>query len=331
MLRRLLCAFVLLSGVAGQAGDKVGNGGGLWTCSVNGNLMASHLVDLYEAKEELGLDPVITVEADPMKIVQERSDFVRLNLPEYSPTWNKVLSETRGKIRFVNSDLIVVEDALYRLKPAAMTCPEPWAYTQFANYTNLDQVLVRADLWQSLQVSSLHKAALIWHEVIYRWLRDTEKDQDSVRARQIVGILFSTLSPGEMSAAILKILNQGDPVPAPPPPAPVPVPIQWMCMVENKHISMVYAGYGMTRLEAETLTSQTCQNAGQQGFFCSTQVNCQELTDIFPVHSCRTENKHIGKAYLGTGRSRLEAEYKAREACQQSDQRFFCEPQVTCN
>lgn len=134
MLRDLLCAFVLLSGIAAQAGDKVGNGGGLWTCSRNGSLVASHFVDLYEAKEEFDLDPIWSPESDPMKIVQERSDFIRLNLPDYSPVWNRALSETMSKIRLVNSELIVVEDSLHRLKPPASACSEPWVYTQFANY-----------------------------------------------------------------------------------------------------------------------------------------------------------------------------------------------------
>lgn len=332
MLRNLLFAFVLVSGFTAQAGDKVGNGGGLWTCSVNGSLMVSHLVDLYEAKEELGLDPLISFETDPMRIVQERSDFIRLHLPEYSLVWNKILVETVGKIRFVNSDLVVVEDTLYRLKPAAITCPEAWEYTQFANYTNLDQVLIRADLWQSLQVSALHKAALIWHEVIYKWLRENKADKDSVRARQIVGILFSNLGPADMNAAILRVLGQGDLVPPPPTPPTPPAPPQpqWMCMVENSHISKFYAAYGMSRIEAETLTTQACQN-GQNGFFCNNQVKCEELIETQPVHACRVENSHISQSYLGTGRSRLEAEFKAREACQQTSERFFCGSQVTCN
>lgn len=321
-MKRLVLTLVLLSCFAAHAGDKVGNGGGLWTCSMQGSLVSAHLVDMYEAKEELGLEPLITFETDPMKIVQERSDFVRLNLPEYSPEWNKILVETMGKIRFVNSELVVVEDALYRLKPAAVTCSEPWSYTQFANYTNLDQVLIRGDLWASLQVQALHKAALIWHEVIYKWLRDVKGEQDSVRTRQVVGILFSTLSPVEMNAAILKVLGQGQP--------PVPAKDQWICMVDNPHISKYYAAVGNSELEAKTLTTQACQN-GPNGFFCATQLKCEQILDQAEIYTCSNENNHINQIYLGKGRSLLEAEFNARNACQQTQQNFFCSEQVNCN
>lgn len=313
------------------AGDKIGNGGGLWTCSQNHSLQIGVLVDLYEAQEEFGLNLISSFENDPMRIVQERSDFARLNLPEYSAHWNQLLAESAKKIRLVNSELIIIDDALFRIKPSPASCQNGWTYTQFANYTNMDQILIRQDLWNSPAVQTTHKAALIWHEVIYKWLRDKYNDKDSTRTRQIVGYLFSTTSPAEIRLRINQILAAHT---QPPPPGPVPPPTQpnmWMCMTSNRQNSTFFADYGFSKLEAQSKTDQKCKMAAD-GFFCEDRgTTCEEITQPHNKFTCQIGNRHISQIYFGSGRTRLEAEFKARDACQQTPEKFFCDSTVTCD
>ncbi len=333
MIKLIFFSFTLLTSLNLWAGDKVGNGGGLWTCSQGHNLTRGILVDLYEAQEEFGLNLISSFENDPMQIVQERSNFVRMNLTEYSVQWNRILSESFKKIRLVNSELIIVEDSLFRIKPSAASCSNDWVYTQFANYTAMDQILIRQDLWNSPAIPTTHKAALIWHEVIYKWLREQYGDQNSIRARQIVGYLFSTTLPSEMRIRIQNILsNSSAPQPPQTPPAPVPPvqPKKWICMVSNSHNSTFYGNYGANQQEARVKTIQACKS-GENGFFCNDhEVQCEEILQSENSFTCENKNTQLDQIYLGQGRNRLEAEYKSREACQKTNQKFFCDREVKC-
>lgn len=304
-------------------GDKVGNGGGLWVCGSDRGIRQGILIDLYEAQEEFGLSLLSYRNMDPLQIVQERSDFVRRELPQYSVIWNRILAESLTKIRMVNSELVIVDDALYRIKPSRSSCVSGWEYMQFANFTNQDQILIRKDLWESFYIESSHKAALIWHEVIYKWLREHYQDKNSVRARQVVGLLFSTVSTTTMLEQIEKLLT------VTPDPAPVPDVKIWMCMVENRHTSMFYAAQGASQLAAQTKALGECQK-DSESFFCSNNTKCEQITSTHIQYSCQIENRHIGKVYLGEGRSLVEAEFSARNQCQQGPQKFFCSKDVAC-
>lgn len=307
-----------------ERGDKVGNGGGLWVCSSNRELQKALLIDLYEAEEEFGLSLISYLEADPMKIVRERSEFIRLELAAYSAAWNRILAESLSKIRMINSELIVVDDALFRVKPPKNSCDQEWQYVQFANYTNQNQILIRKDLWESPKIAASHKAALIWHEVIYKWLREHYRDSNSVRARQIVGLLFSTLPASVIQDQVAKILTQIQPSPEPLPEAKL-----WICMVNNKHTSTYFAGRGTSQMAAKSQALNNCQTA-EEGFFCSKKIECEEIVKSHNQHFCQIENRHIGQVYWGEGRSPLEAEFNARSRCQDTPEKFFCSTEVTC-
>lgn len=307
---KILFLFILFQGSlshsANLLGDRVGNGGGLWTCSNFNSLIQGILVDLYEAEVEFGLNLISPHQTDPMQIVAERSSFVQKNLPEYFFQWERVLTEIKSKLRFVNSELTVIDDALYRVKPLSTTCPSRWEYTQFANFTELDYILIRNDLWLNANIKSLHKAALIWHEVIYTWLRREYKDQNSVRTRQIVGLLFSDLPPLELKARIEKIFSNVSPKPGQP---------MWICTVENSHIHKLYSGYGSSKLDASSKALINCKN-GDHAFFCSTTSNCEVILDQTKEVVCRVENRLSHKAFVSKGRNLLEAQFKATEQCQ---------------
>lgn len=211
-----LVLLALLFSLNAFAGDKIGNGGALWACiSADKTLQSTELVDLYEAQKEFGLTIFATLETDPFKIVQNRAGLVnRLSLKQSRNLLN-TLNEVLANLKYIDGELNIVNDADYRVIPSAASCLGPWQYTQFANYTFFGTILIRQDLWQSDKVSATDKAALIWHEAIYRWLRLQQGDLDSIRARQAVGILFSNLPETEMSQRLNALLDLQHP-PTPP-------------------------------------------------------------------------------------------------------------------
>lgn len=307
MFKIILTMIILINVQFVQAGDKVGNGGGLWTCTANQIFQHGMLVDLYEAEEEFSLQLISISQTDPMKIVEERNLYFKQNLPAYFYNWDKVLTDSIKKIHYVSAELTIVDDSLFRVKPLSTTCSSGWIYTQFANYTIQDQILIRADLWNSANVNPLHKAALIWHEVIYSWLRDQYQDTDSVRARQIVGLLFSTLPPQEMISRIEKVLS---PLPTNP-----NQPI-WFCTIKNNYNSFYFGDYGLIQLEATTKVTQKCQNAPHSPLCDEYGISCEEISKQSVQKVCQLKNYQNNKTYLGKGRNQLEAEFKTREQCQ---------------
>lgn len=336
-MKSLILITTLLSSAIAFGGDKVGNGGGLWAClSPNQTLLKGMLVDLYEADIEFGLTPIVTSEANPANIVKERETYVARVLPQYARPWIRSLTEVQSKIRLVNAELENVDDALFRMRPLPSTCSGTWNYVQFANFTHLGQVLIRQDLWNSPVIGSLDKAALIWHEAIYSWLRKTAGDKDSVRARQIVGLLFAQLDPKDLAIEIETVLRQsGDQPqpPAPPVPAPVPPRALWVCEIKNTVTWLWHSAYGESSLEAETQTKSTCAN-GPEGYHCAQHtMRCDSFMENAP-HSktCTIKNNFDGQDYLGKGRSLVEAEFKARQACQNAfGDPVHCVEFSTCN
>jgi hypothetical protein len=306
-----------------QAGDKIGNGGGLWTCTANQSLQLGMLVDLYEAEEEFSLPLISTNQVDPLQIVQDRDLYIKVTLPSYYYFWNKKLNESLQKIHYVNSELTIVDDALFRVKPLSTTCAAGWVYTQFANFTNQDQILIRQDLWNSSAVAPLHKAALIWHEVIYSWLREQYQDTDSVRARQIVGLLFSTLPSQDILNRIEKIVS---PLPTNPNQS------VWFCSIKNNNSFYYFGDYGQSQIEASSLVTQKCQSL-PNGFHCDERsLSCEEISKQSVQKICQLKNQQNNKTYLGKGRNLLEAEFKTREQCQTdtTTQPIFCDHKFIC-
>lgn len=322
MSKIIFSSLIFLTAAISVAGDKVGNGGGLWTCSSNKQLTQGMLVDLYEAEEEFSLELILSYELDPMKIVSERYDFINNNLPQYFYQWDEKLSESLKKIHFVKSELTIVDDSLYRVKPLSSTCSEGWVYTQFANFTNQDQILIREDLWANQLITSVHKAALVWHEVIYAWLREQFQDKDSVRARQIVGIVFSKLSASEMSSKIDNVLNSSSHQPNQP---------YWVCMIKNNFTFKYFSSYGLNQLEASTKAIQKCNENGPSNYNCDEySVKCDQILNQNTQVACRLKNFLTNKSYLSKGLISLEAEYKVRELCQNDGIAVHCDHPVEC-
>ena len=217
-MKKIIFTIVIAISSLVQAGDKIGNGGGVWACySADRNLEKAFLVDLYEIQAEFKLKLMPTSETDPMTIFQERSSFMQGHLPHLFSEIAKSVDQTLANINFVDSELSIIDDALVRSKPESSTCATEWKYQQFANFTELHTILVSNSLWKSPKISAVDKAALIWHEIIYNWLRESKHDVNSVRARVLVGLLFSNLDATAMEVQIEQFLKSNI---APHPVAP---------------------------------------------------------------------------------------------------------------
>lgn len=206
---KTLTLVIALISASAMAGDKIGNGGGLWACRTPEGIVRAELVDLFEAREEFKLDLKNFGKESVDEIVRERLAYVRGALPDLYEEWVSHFEYVLNHRQLVNARLRPIEDSLYRIEPVAATCPEgSWEYTQFANFTEYGQILIRRDLWENPAVSERDKAALLFHESLYRWTRIRLVDHDSVRARRIVGYLFSQHSPGDLRREISKTIPE---------------------------------------------------------------------------------------------------------------------------
>lgn len=331
-MRSLIILTVMFCSQLSNAGDKIGNGGGAWVChNFDKTIRNGYLVDIYEARNEFGLTINESFEANPFLVVDQVAQSLKGRHPVLHGNLMPALNDVIAKLRMVVSELVVVDDALFRLKPLPESCPTPWQYVQFANYTNLGQVLVRADIWKSLAINTIDKAALIWHEAIYQWLRVARGDKDSVRARLIVGLLFANLPNDEFQKRVDEVLKEKTPVPNPS-PGPQPLPdFDWVCIQNNTHESQWFMGYGINEIDAKGEVNKACEK-GSNGFFCDqVGLKCEQIKGVKIAHVCTIENSHEGSTFSGRGRSLLEAEGEARVKCSnESKNRFFCSGIVTC-
>lgn len=322
----IIAIFFTLSPFA-QAGDKIGNGGGIWTCTSNkGDLIRAQLVDLFEAQYEFGLQVPPAPNLIAQDIAKQKAFILHNKNNVLTEKINFHLNEVLKKARFVNAVLQKIDDALYRIVPLPNTCPEgQWEYVQFANFTTQDQVLIRNDFWTSPVVSELDKGALLLHEAVYRWLRLENKDDNSIRAREIVGLLFSDLNLDEINRRIQTLLA---------PITPPTLSETWACTLMNRHNNSFYLAFGESNLEAKTKVIQACENA-PNGFFCtlpnSPAPECEEATSNSNVWTCNVNNENISKNFLGKGKTLPEAQYNARQSCSNSSNGgFFCQV-ATCS
>ncbi|MCO4753513.1 MAG: formylglycine-generating enzyme family protein [Bacteriovoracaceae bacterium] len=218
MFKKSLCLMMLATGLtAGQASAReggVGNGGGAWVCHNDDQTQTirwARLVDLYEAEKEFGLSVKKfgsygykeIVDLQKSRLLEIDKGFFESALPYFGAV--------EKKIKEVDGDLEVIDDALYRMKPSYRKClGGEVRYTQLANYTNYETILVSEYLFNSSKLSEVDKAALIVHEALYAYFRDLFKDSDSVRTRKVVGYLFSELENDEVFQKYIEILGLYD-------------------------------------------------------------------------------------------------------------------------
>ncbi len=208
----IMLATSLLTSEFAQA-EKTGNGGGAWVCrEANGTIRWSQLVDLFEAENEFGLTLASypgsvreVVDQLQLRISRVNQDLYESLIPYFEDV--NYLENDPPDITYTEDVLTVVDDSLYRLKPSPKRCSGGEInYEQVVNYKNDGLILVQSEILNSFANSV--KAALVFHEAIYAYLRDVAGDTVSTKARRMVGLILSTLSTTDLKKA-LEDLGEG--------------------------------------------------------------------------------------------------------------------------
>lgn len=211
LLAAILFCIVSLSPSFTHAEVRVGNGGGAWVCYDNNtnDIRWMELVDLYEAPDAPLNLTIKTRTGTYEKIV----DDVRKRLNTANPAFNTALNKnfeyvdylhasaagTPQNIIYTSKKLTVVDDSLHSTEPDEKTECKGGSveYGQVVNFMEDGMIKVSDKLFKSPKFSETAKAALVFHEAIYKYRRD-RGDKNSVITREIVGHIFSDLTDVEL-------------------------------------------------------------------------------------------------------------------------------------
>jgi formylglycine-generating enzyme required for sulfatase activity len=186
-----------LSMAKNAKGERGGNGGGVWVCKNQdaiGSIRKVELVDFYEAEKEFkytlkeypGMDEKSILDSYKQRILELDKNLAASLEPYFS--------KLESKINPVDTDLEIIDDALFRVRPPQRWCENGVIkYEQMANYTDYGSILMNQFLYSHVAVSNAVRAGVKVHEVVYEYFRDKFRDKDSVRARRMVGVIASTL------------------------------------------------------------------------------------------------------------------------------------------
>ena len=201
-----------------QAGDGAGNGGGAWVCQ-NGDRSTRwiRLVDLYEAEHTWSLSVRKFEGMDYGEIlttVSEQSAYFFNGDVHRTVMFN--LENIEERREDITGDLSSIND-LYPTVETRRAIPFPpeecpmgsISYVQLANFTENGTILINQRFFNDPALSEVDKAALMFHEAVYEFLR-TKGETDSYNTRRIVGYAFSDLDDGAIHKNIDDILNGGE-------------------------------------------------------------------------------------------------------------------------
>jgi mono/diheme cytochrome c family protein len=204
------CLCLGIMATTASAGVRIGNGGGAWAClepTAGAPLRWLEVVDLFEARRELGLDLRELRATEVGSAIEEQRLRLVSIAPEFAAQVAPVLDWVLAHLRFVDGELAEIEDIAYRVRPHQSECRDGQiAYVQLANYRPGSGVLVQRLAWERLDTRQ--RAALVLHEAVYATLRQLHGDLNSVGARRIVGYLFSDRSAAEIADVIAEALRQ---------------------------------------------------------------------------------------------------------------------------
>jgi hypothetical protein len=213
-LNFLVVAALLVFANFSYAGPRVGNGGGIWMCMSASTLNPEwmQLTDLFESRN---VEKYILDNQKAQSFVADfeiRREFITQFVPELDQLIMKFAPSSYADLEKVmeftstQSELTVVNDGQYQVHPSATTCPNGFVYfEQLADYTEDGRILINSTLWMSSALSDLDRSALLLHEIVYKALRGSG-DENSVRARRIVGILFAQMPQEKRAELIAQIL-----------------------------------------------------------------------------------------------------------------------------
>lgn len=313
MKRSLLILFAFLTpqipSLSLAGGDSVGNGGVIWACRSGPggqNFHAGILTDLFEAKIQYGLTLISDPGGEPFAAYKARKTWLESALPEMYSTLKPRFEYVEQHLTFINAELLPTNDYNNAVKPIASTCPQgAWSALNIANFREEDQqILISSELWNSSHLPTLDKAALLFHEAIYYWMRTYFGSTNSDKARRITGILFSTLPAEKMKEEIRKVLGTYPDRPEG----------NFICVMKNSKRNQVYVAYDNNIREASLKVRMRCQDEPDSNWCERSSLECERI-DSGKQQLCIAENFHIGKIYTGKGRSLLEAKFNAHMSC----------------
>lgn len=187
--------------------EKIGNGGGAWVCrETSSNIRWAKLVDLFEATEQFGLvladhsgSSKNIVEQVQARLLRVKPDLSRALVP-YFTQLNNLEPQTPG-VMYTDNVVQTIDDSFYFLKPSPKSCAGgTLAYEQVVNYKEDGLILVASEIFKAL--SNNDQAALVFHEAIYAYRRNTLGDASSVMTRKMVGLIFSNMSDAELKSSL---------------------------------------------------------------------------------------------------------------------------------
>lgn len=188
-------AFILLgfSSVALGNAKVIGNGGTGVACYTKNNAIKSvEIFDLWEAKILEGLSPIPTTK-DPFVLASEKvAELDRVSMSGgdfFSPIMQTMIIHIKSNMQMLpkGARLALTGDVNTVLSPGS-GCE----FVQLLNFSDNGRVYVVTDLWDKLD--NVNKAALLTHEAVYWYLRDSAfkgTETTSVRARRIVSLTFA--------------------------------------------------------------------------------------------------------------------------------------------
>jgi len=111
-------------------------------------------------------------------------------------------------------------------------------------------------------------------------------------------------------------------------PLPVPAPgyrQQISCLLVDSGFQKTFLGKADTQLQAEVMARQECAKKVHQSY-CNSKVRCSDgVTDLYARgHYCMIIDSGFSKTFSGQGADAIEAEAKAKQACQASVHSSYC-------
>jgi hypothetical protein len=290
-------------------GDSVGNGGVLWACRSGSGGQVFHaglLSDLFEAREQYGLKLIADPGGDPLNLYEQRKTWLQLELPDMFTALKTRFEYVEQHQTFVNAELLSTNDFNNAIKPLASQCSQgEWKPLNIANFREEDQqVLISTELWNNPRLATLDKAALLFHEAIYYWMRTYFGSTDSDKSRRITGLLFSTLPTEKIKSEITKVLGSYPDRPE----------AKYICVMKNSKRNQIYVAYDLILGDASLTVRTRCQDDVEPNWCERSSIECEEITQG-PRHRCIAENAVTRKIYTGQGRNLVEAQFNAHMAC----------------
>lgn len=180
----LLILFLQFYSLLAAAGNEHGNGGGAMVCrDQNNKIVSAELLDLFESRS-IGLTfPEIA--KSPEIYIQSGLHRISMNNPFLGARVRKALKDNQKIVIEVPEGIAV----------APPVDAHPWLYKEgcalegVAQYRKLpdgERIFLNTRILKTM--SNLDQAALWLHEAIYRVLRETDGDQDSIRTRHYVSL-----------------------------------------------------------------------------------------------------------------------------------------------